>query len=117
VLDHRGTHYELSDVSVPSCVHLKNWSGHEWKAANVVGRWTGRVKSCWYKRRDPQVRFNSGPADIGMPASKDSYVTIPAHDVIVVCLPYVNGVGGQPACQEIAAQYFTAIDSLPRPAF
>lgn len=112
VLVHGGNKYELSDEPVSTCVQLKGEDQWPWKFALITGRWMGRVKSCWYKAH--VERANMGPGPKGD-------VIIPAHDVIVICLPYVHQKGAPegngPACQNIDPVYFTAVDSLPHAAF
>jgi len=118
VLDHRGTHYELSDEPVTTCVHLKGEDRWDWKLAWIVGRWTGTVKSCWRKQHYEKRRVES---NFQSDSEKTIYVTVPAHDEIIVCLPYAREKGASevsgPACQNIDPAYFTAVDSLPRAAF
>jgi hypothetical protein len=120
VLDHRGMHYELSDEPVPTCVHVEGEDRSDWKLASISGRGMGTVKSCWYKSHVEEMRLDIG-ADLDAPNGKHHFVTVPAHDEIVVCLPYAREKGASkttgPACQNIDPEYFTAVDSLPRPAF
>jgi hypothetical protein len=117
VLDHRGTHYELSNEPVSTCVHLEGEDRWDWKLASITGRWMGTVKSCWYMAHREKERVNMGPGSKG-----DVIVTVPAHDEVVVCLPYARAENskqnrGGPACQNIDPAYFVAVESLPHPAF
>jgi hypothetical protein len=123
VLTNGGTRYELSNDSVTSCVKLPAYAHDDWKLAVIKGRWTGTVKSCWRKVHYAKERINVNALP---PGHKDNFaiqedpphwVTVPEHDVILVCLPFVKSEGMEPSCQEIDPKYFIAVDSLPKPAF
>ena len=109
-----GNQYELSDEPVSTCVHLKGWEESPWKVGLWTSRWSGKVQACWHKAHYEKERAAVGYQMDGKP----SFMTLPAHDEIVFCLPYVRQKGiSQPSCTHFDPEFFTAIDSLPRRAF